>query len=49
MALAANETWRGGFVVNTLTGVPSFTYQSAGATAQGGFMRDPDGRLVISS
>lgn len=47
MALAANEAWVGGFVVDTSTGVHVMTTAAAGATWQNGFLRDPDGRLVV--
>jgi hypothetical protein len=51
MALGANEVWRGGFVVNTSV-VPArivVTYSLAGAQWQSGFLRDPDGRLVVKN
>jgi hypothetical protein len=48
MALAATEVWRGGFVIDTTTGQVATTTSKAGATWQGGFLRDPDGRLVVT-
>lgn len=50
MALASNETWRGGFVVDTSTDPPmlSVTTSKTDATWQDGFLRDPDGRLVVT-
>jgi hypothetical protein len=48
MALAANEIQRGGFVVDTTTGMIVTTTTTAGATWQAGFLRDPDGRLVTA-
>lgn len=47
MALAANEVWRGGFVVDTVTGGIVTTTNTTGAKWWGGFLRDPDGRLVV--
>jgi hypothetical protein len=50
MALAVNEVWERGFVVdatNDRTAV--VTYSKAGATRQAGFLRDPDGRLVVTN
>jgi hypothetical protein len=50
MALAANEVWRGGFLRDTNAGgALVVTTDSTGATQQGGFLRDPDGRLVVVS
>lgn len=49
MARTANEAWHGGFVVNTST-TPAkvvVTTSTTGATWQSGFLRDPDGRLVV--
>lgn len=53
MALASNEAWRSGFVV-VLDGSGNpiqyaTTYDKTGAHWQGGFLRDPDGRLVVTS
>lgn len=50
MALTSNEKWKGGVVVNTSTEPPMIVMvtSTAGATWQGGFLRDPDGRLVVS-
>jgi hypothetical protein len=48
MALAGTESWVGGFVVVTATGQLSLTTSTSGAAWWGGFMRDPDGRLVVS-
>jgi hypothetical protein len=49
MALADNEQWKGGFVVNIDTGQIAVTTSTAGSAWQGGFVRDPDGRLVVVS
>jgi len=49
MALGPDEVWRGGFVVDQVNGVLIVTTNSAGATWQNGFLRDPDGRLVVVS
>jgi hypothetical protein len=49
MALGPNEQWRGGFVVDTST-TPArmvITYSLVNAQWQSGFLRDPDGRLVV--
>lgn len=47
MALSSSEKWQGGFVVNVVTLHLAVTMQSAGAQWSGGFLRDPDGRLVV--
>lgn len=49
MPLNPNERWVEGFVVNTTTGALVTTSSLAGAAWWGGFLRDPDGRLVIVS
>jgi len=49
MALGSGEVWRGGFVVNAETGSRVLTTSKTGATWQGGFLRDPDGRLVVAN
>jgi hypothetical protein len=47
MALAAGEhRGPGGYIVDA-TGRPVITTVIAGATMQGGLLRDPDGRLVV--
>jgi hypothetical protein len=43
----ATEEWRSGFVVNKTTGVLIATTDTSGATWWGGFLRDPDGRIVV--
>lgn len=50
MALAANETWRAGFVVTTTTDppAPATTTSLVGAAMSDGYLRDPDGRLVVT-
>lgn len=45
MALLPAESWSRGFVVDA-TGIV-VTYSLAGAKMWAGFLRDPDGRLVI--
>jgi hypothetical protein len=47
MALSANEQWKGGFVVDTATGYLIVTSSQSGAAMSGGYLRDPDGRLVV--
>jgi hypothetical protein len=47
VALASNEQWVGGFVVDTTTGEPVLTTVQTGAQMWSGFLRDPDGRLVV--
>lgn len=47
MALASNERWASGFVVDTDTGAWVTTTNKLNARWWGGFLRDPDGRLVI--
>lgn len=49
MALAGTESVVGGFVRITATGILSVTTDTTGATMQRGFVRDPDGRLVVAS
>jgi hypothetical protein len=49
MALQSNEVWRRGFVVNVNTGGLCMSRITTGAVAWGGFLRDPDGRLVVSN
>lgn len=50
MALSGSEAVQGGFVVNTSTNPPMLvvTTNKTGATWKGGFLRDPDGRLVVA-
>jgi hypothetical protein len=48
MALLPTETWRGGFVVDTTTGKYAITTSLTNAVWWGGFLRDPDGRLVVT-
>lgn len=51
MALKATERWVGGFVVDVSDPTQAklaVTTGVAGATWQGGFLRDPDGRLVVT-
>jgi hypothetical protein len=45
--LGANERWDGGFVVDRTTGQIVATTNRTGARWSGGFLRDPDGRLVV--
>lgn len=47
MALAATEVYRDGFVRDAATLILITTSNPVGATKRGGFLRDPDGRLVI--
>jgi hypothetical protein len=49
VALAANEVIRGGVVRDTTTGWIVTTTNQAGATMQGGLLRDPDRRIVVVS
>lgn len=46
MALQPGERWEGGKVV-TADGSWAVTTSLTGATWWGGFLRDPDGRLVV--
>jgi hypothetical protein len=48
VALGPSEAWVGGFVVDTTTGLIATTTSKTGATWQAGFLRDPDGRLVVT-
>jgi hypothetical protein len=48
MALASYESWSGGFVRITATGTIVVTRSAVGASMQGGFLRDADGRLVVA-
>lgn len=50
MALADDEHWSNGFVVKGDEGdeLLILTTSSVGASWQGGFLRDPDGRLVVA-
>lgn len=48
MALTGTEAWRGGFVVDTATNQIVTTINTVGAAYKGGFLRDPDGRLVVT-
>jgi hypothetical protein len=47
VALSGSEVWRSGFVVDATTGAWVVTYSTTGAAYWGGFLRDPDGRLVV--
>lgn len=50
MALASNEKMIAGFVRDTSNGMSLVTTTSTvGAKVQTGFLRDPDGRLVVVS
>lgn len=49
MALQTYELWRRGFVCHATTGALILTRLSAGAVTSGGFLRDADGRLVVSN
>ena len=48
MALAANERYENGFVINTDTNSLVTTDDPTGATMQSGLLRDPDGRIVTT-
>lgn len=50
MALSGTEQRRGGFIVDTSTEPPMLvvTTATSGAAWSGGFLRDPDGRLVVT-
>lgn len=47
MALAATEVMTGGFVRDTTTSALIVTTDTTNAVISGGFLRDPDGRLVV--
>lgn len=47
MALSATEIRSGGFVLDKATGALVVTTSQVGATVTEGFLRDPDGRLVV--
>lgn len=48
MALAANEVWISGFVRDTNSELALVvTTDATGAEMDSGFLRDPDGRLVV--
>jgi hypothetical protein len=47
VALLAAEKWICGFVVNS-SGAVVTTTSTVGATFSEGFLRDPDGRLVVT-
>lgn len=49
MALAANEKWEVGFVVDRTTLRPVVTFNKQNARWETGYLRDPDGRLVVVS
>jgi hypothetical protein len=49
MSLLPTETYDRGFVRDTTTGVVIVTTDASNATWQNGFLRDPDGRLVVVS
>lgn len=46
MALQAGEHWQSGFVLDA-AGNYAITTSQAGAAMQSGWLRDPDGRLVV--
>lgn len=46
MALQAGEHWVSGFVMDA-QGNYAITTSQTGAVMQGGWLRDPDGRLVV--
>lgn len=48
MALSSTEKWVNGFVVDTSTGFLSLSMVTTGAKFDGGFLRDSDGRLVVT-
>lgn len=48
MALAANEVRMRGFILDRATGALVTTASTVGATSRGGFLRDPDGRIVVA-
>lgn len=47
MALTGNEVLEGGFVRDGELGPLVLTTDTTGAEEQSGFLRDPDGRLVV--
>lgn len=47
MALTASESYERGFVVHTTLRCLVATTDLTGATKVAGFLRDPDGRLVV--
>ncbi len=47
MARAANEVVQGGFLRDSSTGSLIVTTDPTGAVMRGGYLRDPDGRLVV--
>lgn len=49
MALSGTERWDKGFVVSTTTNPPALVMTTSLVNAQfsQGFLRDPDGRLVV--
>jgi len=49
MALAANEIWDKGYLRDRNTGALMITRILTGATWQSGYLRDPDGRLVVQN
>jgi len=49
VALASNEVWRNGFVRDEATFALIVTTNMTGATISQGYLRDPDGRLVVVS
>lgn len=48
MALLPTESVVNGFVVVTATGALSVTTDKTGAAWSGGFLKDPDGRIVVA-
>lgn len=48
-ALAPDERWSGGFVINTTTGRRAVTTDATNAHWSGGHLRDPDGRIVVDN
>lgn len=47
MALNANEVWYDGFICDINTDSIVVTTNTVGAKWEAGFLRDPDGRLVV--
>jgi hypothetical protein len=49
MALSGSEVWRRGFVVDAATDTIVTVTDPTGTFWWGGFVRDPDGRLLVTS
>jgi hypothetical protein len=45
--LSSSEVWRSGFVTDAVTRCLVTTFNATGAVMTAGFLRDPDGRLVL--